>query len=564
MRRAANAGAIALLLLAVLLPAQATAAALSGSEGDAPARVLTGVWLFKGLIALHAALLLGGSRLRFRPGPGGPLLDRGVRSPSPASAREVGLLLALLALALILRLVALGEGLWFDEIDTLVHHVRLPLGELLTTFESKNQHLFYSVLARLAFELFGESAWALRLPAALLGVLGVWATWRFARSIAPPFEAGCAAALLACSYHHVWFSQNARGYTGLLLFTVVGSECFLRMLSAREERGLHLAWAYGAASAGAMWMHSTALMAIAAHGAIWLVLLARRGKGAGSLRWLPGAGFLLCATLSLLLYALVLPSFLGTVTAPTMAGRDLAWKSPLWLLSETLSGLARGMPGGTPGLAIGAGLGLAVGLLGLSSYARQGLAVLAILLLPACFTLAVLLASGHNLWPRFFFSSAPFFVLIVLRGLAAGVERFTRSPRLAPLCSALRIVVLGLFCLASAATVPAAWGPKQDFQGAIEFLEAHAGPRDAVVTFDMSALPMRELYGKPWPQVDTLAELGAVERDHPRTWLVLCTPDPRMQALFPTLREHFSRAYVRARAFPGTVGGSEVVVLESR
>ena len=50
------------------------------------------------------------------------------------------ILLALVGLALILRFIALGDGLWFDEIQTLVDYARLPAGQVVTTFDSQNNH----------------------------------------------------------------------------------------------------------------------------------------------------------------------------------------------------------------------------------------------------------------------------------------------------------------------------------------------------------------------------------------------------------------------------------------
>ena len=83
---------------------------------------------------------------------------------------EAGAVAALLALALVVRIVGLNASLWYDEVSTLTHFVRLPWGELATDFSSLNNHMFYSLQAKAAVELFGESAWALRLPALLMGM----------------------------------------------------------------------------------------------------------------------------------------------------------------------------------------------------------------------------------------------------------------------------------------------------------------------------------------------------------------------------------------------------------
>ena len=57
-------------------------------------------------------------------------------------------LIALMALALALRLYKLNAPLWFDEIMTLVHFVRQPVGHLIGDYSSFNNHLFYSLQAK--------------------------------------------------------------------------------------------------------------------------------------------------------------------------------------------------------------------------------------------------------------------------------------------------------------------------------------------------------------------------------------------------------------------------------
>jgi len=77
---------------------------------------------------------------------------------------------AILVLACVLRVIHLDSGLWYDEIDTLVHAVRLPFGYLTTHYPSLNHHVLFSLEARVCVLLFGENAWALRLPAVLFRV----------------------------------------------------------------------------------------------------------------------------------------------------------------------------------------------------------------------------------------------------------------------------------------------------------------------------------------------------------------------------------------------------------
>jgi hypothetical protein len=237
-----------------------------------------------------------------------------------------------------------------------------------------------------------------------------------------------------------------------------------------------------------------------------------------------------------------------------MPGVETEWKSPLWLVAETLRVLARGLPGGRLTL----GLGLLVGGLGVLSYGRQSLSVLGVLLLGAVLTAAVMLATGHNLWPRLFFFGAGFFVLIAIRGFTTWVVLTARAG-LQGLQGGLTTALLTLVCLTSAATLPAAYWPKQDFRGALDYVEGARGPRDAVVTVDMTVMPYRDLYGAGWESVDNLPDLSAIERIHPRTWLVYTTPT-RLRAEHPDIWGRLESDYEESRTFWGTVGGGEVVV----
>jgi mannosyltransferase len=515
-----------------------------------------GVGLLIGALIVNASLLLVLRRIAPRSGSYEPLLPRGLRAPPPGSASAKWGIGGLLVLATALRLHALEAGPWLDEIDTWVHYARRPLGEILTSFDSQNQHLVYSVLARVSIVLFGDGVAQLRLPAVVLGVLSVWALWHFALRITGRREALFAAALLTVSYHHVWFSQNARGYTGLLLFTLLGSTCFLDLLARREPRGLATPLAYGFWMALAAATHATAVLVVAAHGLIWLALVVSSTRRTlGPNRWVPGLGFLFAASLGFLAYARVLPQFLETLMAPTMPGQQTQWKEPLWLIGETFRVLALGLPGGRLTLV----LGLFVGGLGLASYARQGLSVLAVLLLGAFLTALAMVATSHNLWPRLFFFSAGFFVLIGVRGFAAWVALTARAG-LQSLSAGLLTAILTLACLTSAASLPRVYGPKQDFRGALDHVQASRGLTDAVVTVDMTVMPYRELYGAGWSAVDNLPGLEAIERIHPRTWLVYTTPT-RLRSEHPDIWRHMDAQYEESRTFPGTVSGGEVVVM---
>jgi mannosyltransferase len=474
--------------------------------------------------------------------------------PTPASARGAGwVVLVLVAAGLLLRLHHLGTGLWYDEIQTLVEYVRSPLGSIVTRYDSTNQHLLFSVLARISTVLLGESGFALRLPAAILGAASLGAFYLFAVQVTTRREALLGTALLTLSYHHVWFSQNARGYSGLLLLTLLASTAFLRLLRDRDA-GWGVAFVYGISAALAAYIHPTAVLVPIAHTLVLAAMWwrARRTVPRGGVR--PAAGIVLAGVLTLVLYAPVLSQVVATLTGDNPAGAETAWKSPWWLLAETVRVLATGLPGGWP-LVVVAGLVAAAGVL---SYARQGLAVAMLLVLPAILTAAAILGLKHNLWPRFFFFSAGFAVLIAIRG-GFVLCRLALKERGELVATAGAVLVV----MASALTVPRAWQPKQDFEGAGNFVERSRAPGDAVATVDLTVFPYGTWLSRDWLPVRDAAELNAIERDHRRTWLLYTFP-VRLRTVAPEVWARLHSAYDTAAVYPGTIGGGDVVVMVSR
>jgi uncharacterized membrane protein len=476
-----------------------------------------------------------------------------VPESAPRSRGFVWALAILLVLGLSLRLYHLGSGLWFDEIETLVEYVRSPLGTILSDYHSTNQHPLYSVLARLSLTLLGESGAALRLPAALLGTTSLWAYYRLASDVGDRREALLGTALLTVSYHHVWFSQNARGYSGLLLLTLLSTTAFLRLLRDAKP-GWGTTVGYGITAALAVYIHPTALLLPVSHALILLAVwwAARRtGRRVGSA---PATAILLAAGFTLLLYLPMLSQVVATFSRPNPYAARTVWQSPLWLLTESARGLAAGLPGGWLAIAAG-GLLLAAGL---ASFWRQRPALIGVFLLPALLTALAALGMHQNLWPRFFFFSAGFAVLLAIRGgfVLCGLLLRDRGPVVATGGAILAI-------LASALTVPRAWRPKQDFVGAEHFVDQARSAGDAVVTVDLTEYPYRRWLRRDWPVVNGVGELEAIERDHRRTWLLYTFPI-RLAVVQPGIWQRVTAGYDTVAVFPGTVGGGAVVVMASK
>lgn len=125
--------------------------------------------------------------------------------------------------------------------------------------------------------------------------------------------------------------------------------------------------------------------------------------------------------------------------------------------------MSRGLPGGWVTL----GAALVVVVAGLVSYWKRNAALTLLMVLPALVSGAALLALQHNLWPRFFFFSAGFAVLIALRGGFA-LAGLVLPPRLSFLATAGAVLLI----VGSALTVPVpgipsrtSWPPARSWNG---------------------------------------------------------------------------------------------------
>ncbi len=125
-------------------------------------------------------------------------------------------ILGLTLLAAALRLFKLGQwSLWIDEGNT------LWLTEHLSGKIPTDAYPLFFWLERLMVEITGTSEFALRLMPALLGIASVPLSYLLFRKPAGERAAFWGALLLALSPWHLFWSQNARYYTLLLVWALL-------------------------------------------------------------------------------------------------------------------------------------------------------------------------------------------------------------------------------------------------------------------------------------------------------------------------------------------------------
>jgi uncharacterized membrane protein len=477
----------------------------------------------------------------------------------PGSLRSAGAwawLGGLTILAAWLRIVGINKCLWWDEIYFLVVSVRHPLAEIVSVFPADTQHTLYSILARLSILVFGEHAWSLRFPALLFGVASIPVLYLLGSLVATRSEAWFSAAFLAVSYHHVWFSQNARGYSALAFWAILSTYFLLRGMRTGQQ-GPYIA--YSAAAALGIYTHLTMIFLVASHFLVCAGNAAidwRRGSEPGKLK-LPLLGFLMAGGFSLVLYAPILSQVRNFFVSHPSAMRGVS--TPRWAFWETLRGLVLGM--GTEGVLIGAALVVACGAW---NYFKQDRFVFALFALPGVVTALGAVLGRGTMYPRFYFFLIGFAAIIFARGVAVisdwiathWLRRFSRTePRHA------LFVALGAVVLVSSG-LPLARNyryPKQDFEGAMRFVDAERKDGEAVITAGAATYPYRQYFQKPWEGVETVEKLQEICNRSQSVWLVYTFPG-YLEDAAPQLMEEIRRKFAVIRVFKGTLGGGDIFV----
>jgi len=526
--------------------------------------------LFKGALILKSLLVVDGVILLFlgTRSPDSPVtsLSPGYTPlwiPSQQQSRQWGgpelywpVMVLILIAAAVLRVILLNNDLWIDEVFTLVDFVRLPMGQIITDYSSDNQHILFSVLARLSISVFGESAWALRLPAVIFGIASIWAAMRLATLVYGNRVAVYTGILLVLSYHHIWFSQNARGYT-LLLFGTIFSTCLLlRGLQSGKWRY----WtAYALVIALSAWAHLTAVFVAIAHGVVIVVVLLKQGRLDHG-RWRAVAALVLSAWFTLHLYALLLPQMIEFFTRPGAGTGILSteWRSPLWLLNETFRSLGVSTAFGWIGMtAVSLGAALC-----LYWYAKRDWVFVMLAILPGLLLGLTMYSLGRNLWPRMFFNESGFvIILVVVAAIAFGnyLGRLLFKEKSWLLASGPVI----LLALVFTASLPDLYRyPKQDYTGARNFVLEHIEAGDRVLGLHIAGRVYNQYYAKEWPVVENVQELNQYRSQAGHTW-VLYTLPRHLNADQPELVRVLDLEFETVRIFPGTLGDGNIIVAKS-
>lgn len=261
------------------------------------------------------------------------MAERAVRSCRLHTPRRI-----LLALALVVAAGALlrghdlgGPSLWHDELASWVAATRpAALLGVLEVSGSEDMHPpGYYLLLRAHTRWFGDSEAALRFPSAIAGTLAIVALYVLGASLYGPREGAIAAVLCAFLPFPVFYSQEARCYSLLLLGAIVTVWLLVRARARLETGALGgragAPWielfAFAVAGSVVAYLHYFGMLLIGLESAAALLLvrrLPRRRVAAAMLVVLPVA-----------LAALWLPWMSLAMTRRAYWPEAPSWKTPL-------------------------------------------------------------------------------------------------------------------------------------------------------------------------------------------------------------------------------------------
>ena len=453
-------------------------------------------------------------------------------------SRQAVWLWAAVTLGTVLRLFALGhKSFWLDEIAS-VAIVRLPGAAFWTMLwhEEGNMALYYVLLR--PWLHFGVGEASVRALSAVAGIASIPMMYALAKLLVSESSARVATLLFALNACAIAVSQEARGYSLLVLGVVVSTYLFVRLI---ERPSFTLACGYGVATALVLYCHYFGLFVPAAQ-AISLVALPRERRPWKQLAL--AASILAIAALPVLWMIHVQP--IGHIT----------WvKSPSWL---ELYHLGVYLAAGS-GKVIGAVL-LLLDLVLLALFLRalrtlwrdreRDLRYWHYALLASCLFAPVaisLLVSAVRpiFYHRFLIIGVPAWILMTAAGTKEIRSRAWRVAAIVAVCGLSLVSVITSYSRVS-----------EDWRGVTSYLIAQARPEDRVLYYRPEGYFAVENYrnwlpggSAPGPQ-GTAVDLTGNDwtkqiAGAPRVWLVLyraALDDPSTREIRAILNKRYNRA----------------------
>ena len=213
----------------------------------------------------------------------------------PKSLKRKKELLALSAILIVggvLRFYGLSiQSVWSDELASWYFSHTDGAAQVFQRVQEDIHPPGYFLLLHFTQKFIGDSAWALRLPSAIAGWFSIAAIYFLGRRIYSGREGLIAALFLAVFWAPVYYSQEARSYSLLILFSILTTYFWWGLLqNLRERRTLPIVEAllYVASAMVCAYLHYFGAFLVALQG-VALLGLAYRSFGKVTLLYLPVA-----------------------------------------------------------------------------------------------------------------------------------------------------------------------------------------------------------------------------------------------------------------------------------
>jgi len=148
-------------------------------------------------------------------------------------SKEQGVLILILGIAFFLRFYRLDfQSFWLDELHTAIEaDPSLSWKELFAYLNCCDQHppLFF-ILEKLLFTVFGHTEFVARALPAAAGTVSVWVIYLLGKELYSMRLGLIAATLICFNYFHIYYSQEARPYAFLFLFTSLSFLFLIRVI----------------------------------------------------------------------------------------------------------------------------------------------------------------------------------------------------------------------------------------------------------------------------------------------------------------------------------------------
>lgn len=455
------------------------------------------------------------------------------------SISRIAVLIVLLAFGV--RVVRLDhQSLWYDE-GLSVHLAALSLDQTIAQSAVTDHPPLHAALLNVWMSLAGSSEFALRFVSLFFGTLAVALTYALARRIGGNRVGGLAAALIALAPMALWYAQEARGYSVLLVCVLIATLAFLRLIEGDRHR--HVWLSYVLACAAAMYTHYFAAFAIVVFNVVYILLWLFVEPDRHSLRRLTQ-----WSLAQLAIVVLFLPwipnALMQAASNATYFPGHVEWQtvvSDTWRAFTTGSGAFSG--GTFSELPPTTYLWLALIILGtltpvlphLDTSVKRIFLLVSLLMLPLLL-MSILAWDRPKFAPRYLLPALPAFVTLTALGIDVLLRFRDRWLAAIILLPMLLIPAVDLLSIARIHFDPP--GARPDVRSVTSYIEANEGPRDAILLLGGHQQPVFDYYYQgaadvialppgllpaaqspiDWQVISQLADIAAT---HSRAWLVL-------------------------------------------